>query len=227
MSARSIAAAALMALAVSTPAVFADDWRDKEDGVLYLTSVDPMADEYFVVTLVNDEEDPDDDPDWKLDITYYRIGPGVFEVDTKDYDAEDIQMIDFEGDDNLDGFYNYTSVPSVAYGHGGTDYLIGGDGPDDLFGGSDNDHLEGRGGEDDLFGGWGRDSLYGGAQNDYLNAGRDRTERILDGGAGWDTGVMYYSQLRGTSRVYQQFDQFECESVQERWTFFFALSFQR
>ncbi|MEL6109593.1 MAG: hypothetical protein AAFU85_26585 [Planctomycetota bacterium] len=218
-------AAALLAAAAFVPTAYADDWRDEEDGVLYLTSVDSLADEYFIVQRINDEDDPDDDPDWKIEITYYRISATDYEVDIADYDAEDIHRIDFEGDNNTDGFYNYTELPSVAYGHGASDYLIGGDGPDDLYGGLGDDVLDGEGGDDDLYGERGRDILLGGPDDDFLNPGSDQQEGFLDGEGGYDIGVMYYSQSRGFSRVYQQFDGFECESVQQRWTIFFSLTY--
>jgi Ca2+-binding RTX toxin-like protein len=86
------------------------------------------------------------------------------------------------------------------YGTGGNDLLVGGDGPDILFGQSGDDRLRGNDGNDLLFGGPGRDQLAGGADDDQLfgGAGRDlgwltpanpvasRNGDTLMGGAGDD-----------------------------------------
>ena len=221
----SLLTATLLAFAAFCPTVSADDWRDKEDGVLYLTSDDPFADEYFIVERINDEEEPDDDPDWKIHITYYRISASLFEVDTAEYGEEDIDRIDFEGDANTDGFYNYTDKPSVAFGHGGADYLVGGDADDDLFGGPGNDVLQGGDGRDDLYGERGRDSLYGGEDNDYLHPGTDPLEGTLLGEGGFDVGVVHYSDYLGWFQMQEFFD-INVEAREYRRTIFFTLTYQ-
>ncbi|MEX0956670.1 MAG: tandem-95 repeat protein [Rhizobiaceae bacterium] len=70
------------------------------------------------------------------------------------------------------------------WGGGGDDFIYGGQGLDDLLGGDGDDYLDGGLGDDDMFGGNGNDTLIGGAGHDelYGNAGDD----ILDGGAGND-----------------------------------------
>ncbi|MBA4067685.1 MAG: hypothetical protein C0501_29070 [Isosphaera sp.] len=87
-----------------------------------------------------------------------------------------------EGDDRFVG----NSLPTVALGGGGDDYLLGGDGNDRLDGGEGNDEQYGGRGNDELYGGdgAGNDRLDGGDGNDRLYGlgGGDR----LSGGAGDD-----------------------------------------
>ena len=116
-----------------------------------------------------------------------------------------ITGVEFRAGEGDDSFANNTSLPSVAYGGGGSDTLIGGSGKDLLDGDgrcqiiSDvspqeaprcmnpgDDVLHGRGGNDELYGGEGHDQLFGEAGNDYLDGGSDGVSDYLWGGAGAD-----------------------------------------
>ncbi|WP_197527586.1 G8 domain-containing protein [Posidoniimonas polymericola] len=138
------------------------------------------------------------------------IEGGVIEVqygtdsslDTKLFDANLIESIVFYGGAGDDRFGNDTSLPSIAYGRGGDDtlvggsvkdYLIGGDGNDLLQGGAGDDRLEGGQGDDSLLGGAGVDSLIGGDGADYLSGGEGNDllygndgNDLLEGGDGDD-----------------------------------------
>ncbi len=84
------------------------------------------------------------------------------------------------------------------------DDLNGGDGDDNLYGGTENDSLKGGDGKDRLFGGSGNNSLFGGDGDDTLNgigfnqppttgaAGSDPSSSIdvLRGGKGADTFLL-------------------------------------
>ena len=63
---------------------------------------------------------------------------------TKVVPLASVNRIAFSGLDGSDSFTNDTSIPCVAYGGTGTDFLIGGSGADSLYGGSGSDYLEGR-----------------------------------------------------------------------------------
>ena len=75
---------------------------------------------------------------------------------------------------------------------GGDNTLRGGDGADEIYGGSGDDTLNGDGGADALYGGAGADKLDGGAGDDTLigGAGADR----FTGGAGEDTVSYEYAR---------------------------------
>jgi Ca2+-binding RTX toxin-like protein len=81
---------------------------------------------------------------------------------------------------------------SVTYSSIERFYLIGGDGNDDLRGGSDKDRFFGQAGNDTIAGGGGNDTLSGDVGNDFLNGG-DGNDSLSDvgndtlfGGAGDD-----------------------------------------
>lgn len=164
----------------------AKDWVDKDDDIIYLTSVEPNADEYFIVEF---EYDHDGDVDDVL-ITYYHQEGSGHVKDTKKYDADELDSIHFVGDEDLDGFYNYTDLPSVAYGGGGTDYLVGGDSTDEFFGEE------------------GKDFLYGNGGNDKLDAGEDFVEGTVDGGEGEDSATLGWWISNSSNRGFkiQDFD---------------------
>lgn len=65
-----------------------------------------------------------------------------------------------------------------------SDYIVGTDGFDIIYGGAGNDLIDGRGGDDFLHGDDGNDTVLGGAGNDWLN-GWDGDD-TLDGGEGND-----------------------------------------
>jgi Ca2+-binding RTX toxin-like protein len=70
------------------------------------------------------------------------------------------------------------------FGHGGSDWLVGGAGNDRLHGRGGDDLLEGNGGHDLLLGNRGDDALVGGEGNDRLRGGHGDDE--MNGGAGRD-----------------------------------------
>jgi hypothetical protein len=63
--------------------------------------------------------------------------------------------------------------------------LKGGEGDDELTGGSGDDTIEGNAGEDFLSGGKGNDELFGNAGDDFLSGGPG--DDTLDGGSGFDS----------------------------------------
>jgi hypothetical protein len=104
-----------------------------------------------------------------------------------------VQRIVFDGSNVADQFTNNTSIPDTAYGRGGADILVGGNGKSRLEGGSGNDMLHGRRGNDTIRGGNGKDLIYGGEGNDMLmgNANNDQLfgqsgSDVLVGGGGND-----------------------------------------
>ena len=129
----------------------------------------------------------------------------IDDIDDRDYDYDDVDLIIFRGFDGEDCFWNRTNIPSIAYGGGGDDAMwggtsrdrfYGGSGDDAMWGGSSSDVLCGGGGDDamwgqsgsdSLFGNDGHDRLYGGTGDDYLNAGRGEDEWIIKGESGHDT----------------------------------------
>jgi Ca2+-binding RTX toxin-like protein len=89
------------------------------------------------------------------------------------------------GKDNDDLTVNAdVNVPTVLQGGPGIDWIQGGGGPDEIWGGCSNGDEGCNGFKDTLHGGDGDDSLHGGASFDYLagDGGDDR----LDGGLGGD-----------------------------------------
>jgi hypothetical protein len=111
-----------------------------------------------------------------------EVGTGRF----WDYAASSVGKVEFQGGAGNDRFINYIySMPVIAFGNGGNDYLEGYNGADQLIGGDGNDTLVGYGGNDSMWGGNGHDVLLGMAGNDQLvgDAGNDR----LNGGIGNDS----------------------------------------
>ena len=115
------------------------------------------------------------------------------DLDERDFDAEDAELIRFEGYGGADRFWNRTGIASEAYGGegdddfwGGTgkDLFEGGPGQDHLWGNQGDDLLDGDTGDDWLFGGPGQDQLYGGPSEDHLQGGPGRD--LMFGGNGDD-----------------------------------------
>jgi Ca2+-binding RTX toxin-like protein len=77
------------------------------------------------------------------------------------------------------------TLPATLLGGNGKDNLTGGSGMDMLDGGNGKDVLAGGAGDDHLFGGNGRDVLDGGDGNDTLSGGRGKDQ--VTGGPGTDT----------------------------------------
>ena len=65
------------------------------------------------------------------------------------------------------------------------DFVLGGDGDDEIRGGEGNDHIAGGSGADQIFGNEGDDTIYGGAGADQINGGQGND--VLFGGDGTDT----------------------------------------
>lgn len=84
------------------------------------------------------------------------------------------------------------SIPILAFGGDGDDYLEGGDARDELHGGRHNDKLFGKDNKDRLYGDTGTDYLYGGRHSDELRGGSKDGTRFngevdyLDGESGND-----------------------------------------
>jgi Ca2+-binding RTX toxin-like protein len=77
------------------------------------------------------------------------------------------------------------TLPVSALGGNGKDNLTGGSGADTLDGGNGKDVLAGGAGDDHLFGGNGKDVLDGGDGADTLSGGRGKDQ--VTGGPGTDT----------------------------------------
>jgi len=95
-------------------------------------------------------------------------------------DVDDVDSIEFLGNEGNDSFENLTSLPVVADGGSGDDVLIGGSGDDVLDGGDGDDVLEGRDGNDLLNGNGGDDEIDGGDGSDEIHGGKGAD--ILSGG---------------------------------------------
>jgi Ca2+-binding RTX toxin-like protein len=114
--------------------------------------------------------------DGKVKVTWFGKGEGT---------VANIARVRFVGSptaDRLDVDPTLT-VPIIADGGAGNDFLSGGAGNDTLSGGAGADELIGQGGNDVLTGGAGRNILRGGAGNDLLTAGDDGDMLFGDDGA--------------------------------------------
>ena len=131
------------------------------------------------------------------DIRITEVGTG------NSWTRSGVGTVEFQGGNGNDSFVNnVASLPVIAFGGGGNDYLLGNNAADQLIGGPGNDVLDGRGGADKIWGSAGNDVLKGGSGNDRLNggAGEDKIEGSsgndklwggdgeddLDGGSGND-----------------------------------------
>ncbi|MBX3417988.1 MAG: hypothetical protein KF851_10325 [Pirellulaceae bacterium] len=80
--------------------------------------------------------------------------------------------VEFRGGAGSDRFVNnVSSLPIIAYGNRGDDFLEGFNGNDILYGGDGNDTLRGWGGNNTIFGGAGDDNISGGRGNDLIYGG--------------------------------------------------------
>ena len=103
------------------------------------------------------------------------------------FDASDVSNVEFFGAAGDDVFENFTSIDTLAVGHGGNDTLRTGGGTDRLFGGAGDDWLVSTGGNDRLVGNDGIDTLFGGDGDDAIfGLGGDD---VLHGEAGDDVLV--------------------------------------
>lgn len=100
---------------------------------------------------------------------------------SEDYAIGDVTLVTFQGLARDDYFRNDTSVPSVAEGGPGNDFLIGGYNSDDFIGGTGDDRLVGRLGNDILAGGDDADVIVGGQGFDFMTGGDGND--ILHGGS--------------------------------------------
>jgi Ca2+-binding RTX toxin-like protein len=125
-------------------------------------------------------------------------------------------MVTFYGTSGSDYYSNIFSRSStriatvesvLAYGYGGNDRLVSGDGNDTLDGGDGNDYLYSKDGDDLLIGGdgndylqdyyLGNDTLIGGAGNDYIAGGSGND--TFTGGTGADSFNVAYEAYLPTS----------------------------
>lgn len=106
------------------------------------------------------------------------------------FDRDDFERIKVSTLGGNDDVWNFTSIPMIAQGGSGNDYLSGGSGDDHLMGGSGLDKLLGNNGNDLLEGGSNNDYLYGGNHNDRL---------FGDSGDDWLYGQSHNDGLLGGS----------------------------
>lgn len=96
-----------------------------------------------------------------------------------------ITEVRFVGGAGHDRFINtVATLPTKAWGKGGSDYFQGSGAEDIFFGGIGHDTLMGDGGNDALFGDAGHDTLLGNDGDDHLLGGDGND--LLNGGAGAD-----------------------------------------
>jgi Ca2+-binding RTX toxin-like protein len=105
----------------------------------------------------------------------------------------------FYGYAGSDYFRNDTALRAHAWGHAGTDTLIGGTSHDYLDGGIGTDFLYGRAGNDKLIAGYdfSVNSLSGGEGNDTLVGGYGRDHMFGDGGNDYMCGLAGNDYMRG------------------------------
>ena len=121
------------------------------------------------------------------------------------FPSGEVQEIIFHGGWGHDSFTNLSLIPSVAYGDGGNDKLVGGGSRDELHGGIGNDDLQGNGMSwgmlvgDKLYGDQGDDKLKGGGWNDLLSGGSGHDEIFGNGGSDLLIGGFGNDVLRGGS----------------------------
>lgn len=105
----------------------------------------------------------------KLKVLTSQAGASIRDMGVRYFNAAAVKRIVFKGGDGDDVFENkYTAIPTIAYGDGGYDKLVGGNGADRLDGGAGYDTISGMGGNDILYGGDGNDRLFGGKGVDVL-----------------------------------------------------------
>jgi Ca2+-binding RTX toxin-like protein len=132
---------------------------------------------------------------------------GVDGFETLEFNAEftDLVSVSWDQVSPLHQFDNIVLTFGTGAVDDGNDVLIGGNGSDELYGGTGDDELDGGNGsdvldggtgDDELFGGNGKDELFGGAGDDKLDGGNGKDELkggagndILTGGTGDDTFV--------------------------------------
>jgi len=112
-------------------------------------------------------------------------GDGGFLVDIADLNAE--VAIGGLGKDTLS---TTATDGAVISGGGGEDRLTGGAGDDQLDGEVGHDLVQGGAGDDLIRGGVGRDTLRGGEGDDLIYFDADDDLAALDGGTGFDMGVV-------------------------------------
>lgn len=125
-------------------------------------------------------------------------GPPTYRINGQDFTYQVASQ-----DQLSDSLFGGAGLDSL-YGHGGDDYLDGGDDEDLLLGGSGNDTLFGVKGADTLYGGSGDDVISGGADADTLY-GEDGTDTLI-GGTGNDviessSDMLIFSAGDGTDTV--------------------------
>jgi Ca2+-binding RTX toxin-like protein len=101
---------------------------------------------------------------------------------TQQIPLSQIKYIYFYGQTGVgENFYNYSAIPSTAYGGSGNNFLLGGSSNDVLYGGpaGSNNTLKGMAGDDTLVGGAGNNWLYGGAGNNTLTPGPGPGQNFL------------------------------------------------
>lgn len=122
-----------------------------------------------------------------------------------------IQVYGKDGNDSITLNEANGALPAaVLYGGNGNDQLTGGSSADRLYGEVGNDVLRGMGGVDQLFGGGNNDTLTGGAGNDHVDGqwGNDRLiwnhgdgTDVNEGGDGVDTVEVNGSNLTETFSI--------------------------
>jgi hypothetical protein len=101
------------------------------------------------------------------------------------YPATKVRDVEFRGGAGNDRFVNHVAtMPVIAIGGGGNDYLQGSSAVDQLFGGDGSDRLVGGGGSDLMWGERGNDAVWGGMGDDVLLGGDGND--VLVGQAGND-----------------------------------------
>ena len=97
---------------------------DREDRILYING-DEWVDDCQVYV---------DGDEIEVELRVYDADGELDDVDTRDYDLDDIDLIIFQGFAGDDDFWNSTPIPCIAHGGAGDDVLLGGWADDELHG---------------------------------------------------------------------------------------------
>src|SRR5581483_153370 len=112
---------------------------------------------------------------WEGETGYHELG-GIEQFICTDFDDR-IYLRDDSSETNFD-------QAVTVHGLAGDDFILGGDGNDNLYGDAGNDTILGGGGDDLIGGGEDNDALLGGDGNDTINT--DDGADSANGGAGDD-----------------------------------------
>ncbi|WP_211251104.1 putative Ig domain-containing protein, partial [Stenoxybacter acetivorans] len=108
-----------------------------------------------------------------------------------DFEQNGMTFLGDEGNNQIN-YKPILNLPTIQYGLGGNDTLVGSNVHDKLYGGDGNDTLYGNDGNDTLVGGTGNDSLWGGEGDDFYEfSGAFGTDTIYENKTGGNDIVRF------------------------------------